>query len=116
MAKTEKGADGAGRPKTHPTGAALAEAEGGPVSWARAGKVGEPNDAWYTPAHFTGTAPSASVGGPVSARPAPSIESAKRKEGGDETPWSAREDADTADEAMEERGPPQRSCAPNASG
>ena len=36
-ARTEKGAGGAGRLTAHPTGKALATAEGGPVSGACAG-------------------------------------------------------------------------------
>ena len=50
------------------------------------------------------------------ARPVPSIEADQRKEGGDETPWSARKETDTAEEATEERGPPEKLCTPNASG
>ena len=105
-AGTEKQDSGAGSPAAHPIDMASTAAVGGPVSGDRSGRGGEQNDAGYTPAHFTGAAPAALVGGPVSARLAPSFKAAHRKERGDKTPWSAREEADTADEATEERAPP----------
>ena len=47
----------------------------------------------------------------MSARPAPSIRATQRKGGGDETPWSTRKEADTADKATEERAHPNgREC------
>ena len=60
----------------------------------------------------------------MSARPAPvdnghgATGSGKTQwdEGGEETPRSAREERDPVDGDMEERGPPERSRAPNASG
>ena len=106
-ARTEKGAGGAGRPTAHPTSAALDTAEGGPVSGARAGRGGETKDAGYSPAHFPAADQAAPVRFRVSARPAPSIRASHRTEGGDKTPRSEREEATTADEAMEERFPPR---------
>ena len=80
--------------------------------------------AGYTPAHFIGAAPAASVGGPVSARPAPSDNghgatgsgNTQREEGGDKTPRIAREERDPVDRETEERPPRERLRAPNASG
>ena len=44
----------------------------------------------------------------MSARPEPSIGAPPRTERGDETPRSKRKEEDTADEATEERAPPER--------
>ena len=43
----------------------------------------------------------------MSARLAPSIGAAHRKEGGDKTPWSTREETDTDNKVTEEKAPPQ---------
>ena len=43
----------------------------------------------------------------MSARPALSIGAVQRKEGGDETQRSEREEMDTDDKATEERDPPE---------
>ena len=99
-ARTEKGSGGAGRLTAHPTGAASAGAEGGPVSRPCTGRGGETNNAGYSPAHFPAAAQAAPVGVRVSARPAPSIGASQRTDGGDKTPRSKREEATTADEAM----------------
>ena len=105
--ETEKQAGGAGRPKAHPSSAAASAAVGGPVTTETAPTKEEINNgAGYTPSHFTGAAPTTSVVGPVRAGLAPSIRNAQRKEGGDETPRSARAETDTADKATEESPPP----------
>ena len=80
--------------------------------------------AGYTPAHFTGAAPAASVGGPVSARPAPADNgqeaigrgTTQQEEEGGETHRRVREGKDTSYGETEERSPPDWSRAPNASG
>ena len=80
--------------------------------------------AGYTPAHFTGAAPAALVGCLVSVRPAPANDGhgatgsgkTQREEGDDETPRNAREERDLTNRQTEERAPPERSRAPNASG
>ena len=81
-AGTEIRAGGAGRPTAHPIGAASAAAVKGPVSGACAGQGGEPNNAGYSPEHFTDADPAAPVGGPVSARLAPSIGATQERRGG----------------------------------
>ena len=113
-ARTEKGEGGAGSPAAHPTGADLAAATGGPVSGARASRGGEPNDAGYSPSHFTAAAQAAAVGGPVSAKAgAIDWDLTTDGRGGGKTPWSERKEATTANEAMVESPPPERSRAPN---
>ena len=114
---TEERAGGTGHPAAHPTGAAAAASVGGPVTAGNVpteekkdGGAGHPTE------KSIGTAPAASVGGPVSAGPTLDEEDTQREEGGDETPRRAREETDPVDGETEERGPPDRSRAPNTSG
>ena len=105
-ARTEKGAGGVGRPTAHPTGTDLATAAGGPVSGARAGRGGEPNDAGCSPANFTAAAQAATVGGPVSARPAPLIGASQRTEGGGRNPLERSRRGDHGRRGDGGEGPP----------
>ena len=114
---TEERATGTGHPKAHPTGAAAAAGVGGPVTAGpalteeeRDSGVGHPT------AQTIGTALDVSAGGTARAGPVPANENIQREEGVDETPRRARKETDQADGETEERTPPERSHAPNASG
>ena len=104
-ARTETGAGGEEHLAAHPAGAASSTAAGVPVGGDRAIRGGENNGARYSLAHPTGAAPAAPAGGPVRERPAPSQGVAQRLEGWGETPRIENAAANTADEAMAERGP-----------
>ena len=114
---TEKRAGGAGRPKAHPIGAAVAASVGGPVTVGTAPTEEERNNGTGHPtAQTISVNPAELAEGTVRAGPAPARGDAQREEGGDETPKIARAEMDTADEATEEITPPKRLRAPNASG
>ena len=97
--ETEEGAGGAGYPPAHSTSAAEATTESDARQRCEYGKE----------------ATAASVGGPVSAGPAPTEDGhgstghgrPQREEGGDETPRRESGERETADRETEESPPPQ---------
>ena len=114
---TEERAGGTGHPKAHPIGVAVAASAGGPVT-AGPEPTKEERDigAGHLTAQTISAAPAASEGGTVSAGPAPAEGDTQREEGGYKTPRRAHKETDPEDGDTEEKGPPKRSRAPNASG
>ena len=114
---TEKRSGDTGSPKEHPIGADAAAVLGDPAKAEPAPTEEESNNGAGHPTPQTmGAAPAASAGGTVRAGPALASGDAQREEGGDKTPRRAQTETKMANEATEERVPPEWSRAPYASG